>query len=98
VAAPVRSAAPVRRHQSLMSGLDHSETVGGLAGRDLRCENFLYCYQVKCHRCVPSTVATASVKATLNAKLGVQTAPFCRGGRPGVETYFPTLPQMIGWK
>lgn len=40
VAAPVRSAAPVRRHHSLMSGLDQPRT-----RRDLRCENFLYCYQ-----------------------------------------------------
>jgi hypothetical protein len=40
VAAPVRSAAPDRRHQSLMSDLDHPEA--GLTGRDLRCEKFLY--------------------------------------------------------
>jgi hypothetical protein len=36
VAAPVRSAAPVRRHQSHMSGLGHPEAVG-----DLRREHFL---------------------------------------------------------
>jgi len=40
VAAPLRLAAPVRRHQSLMSGLDHPEAVS-----ELRRENFLYWYQ-----------------------------------------------------
>jgi hypothetical protein len=40
VAAPVRSAAPVRRHQSLMSARRPRRS-----RRDLRCENFLYCYQ-----------------------------------------------------
>jgi hypothetical protein len=38
VAAPVRSAAPVRRHQSLMSDLDRPDA----AGDPLRCENVLF--------------------------------------------------------
>ncbi|MBY0442028.1 MAG: hypothetical protein K2Q25_07825 [Mycobacteriaceae bacterium] len=40
MAAPVRSAAPVRRRQSLISGLDHSKVVAGL-----RFETFLYWYR-----------------------------------------------------
>jgi hypothetical protein len=44
VAAPVRSAAPVRRHQSLMPGLDHPGDGGDLAviHHGVFGENFLY--------------------------------------------------------
>ena len=45
VAAPVRSAAPVRRHQSLMSDLDRPDA----AGDPLRCENVLFCYRASVH-------------------------------------------------